>query len=285
MAQKYQIKLDITGITRKNAAQIVAEQFSATATSKDGDYEVKDRLDRLWQFRQNESVRPECKNVPNSYYATKIITPFCIRKDMPTIEQMMQSLENAGAITNKSCKMQINIDRAGHTEKSLQNLVNTIKSKCDILNKALATGTPQDKMIDFENEQSLNFNMFPATVSADEIKSYVQLATAMCVQAVEQNNISPKKPSMDNEKYSFRGWTLQLGMKGDEFKTARKVLFENLDGNVAWRDPKQAADQRKRLEIQPEMVDNSLKDFYPEQSPQDETEGETEEQGIGGISM
>ena len=36
-------------------------------------------------------------------------------------------------------------------------------------------------------------------------------------------------------------------MIGDEFKTARKFLLENLDGCIAWKDPSQALEQRERL--------------------------------------
>ena len=36
-------------------------------------------------------------------------------------------------------------------------------------------------------------------------------------------------------------------MIGDEFKTARHHLLENLDGNIAWKDPAQAEKQKERL--------------------------------------
>ena len=36
-------------------------------------------------------------------------------------------------------------------------------------------------------------------------------------------------------------------MIGDEFKTARLHLLKNLEGNIAWKDPAQAEEQKKRL--------------------------------------
>lgn len=36
-------------------------------------------------------------------------------------------------------------------------------------------------------------------------------------------------------------------MIGDEFKSARQHLLKNLDGNIAWKDPAQAIEQRERL--------------------------------------
>ena len=36
-------------------------------------------------------------------------------------------------------------------------------------------------------------------------------------------------------------------MIGDEFKTARKFLLENLEGGIAWKDPEQVVRQKERL--------------------------------------
>jgi hypothetical protein len=45
-------------------------------------------------------------------------------------------------------------------------------------------------------------------------------------------------------------------MIGDEFKTARQHLLKNLDGNIAWRDPAQAQQQRER-QMQQRMAQES----------------------------
>lgn len=55
------------------------------------------------------------------------------------------------------------------------------------------------------------------------------------------------KTHSDNEKYTFRTWLLRLGMIGEEFKTARQHLLKNLEGNIAWKDPAQALQQKQRL--------------------------------------
>ena len=41
-------------------------------------------------------------------------------------------------------------------------------------------------------------------------------------------------------------------MIGDEFKTARKFLLENLEGGIAWKDPAQAEKQKERLKAKKE---------------------------------
>lgn len=70
---------------------------------------------------------------------------------------------------------------------------------------------------------------------------------AITAQAYNQKYASPTKTVSENEKYTFRVWLLRLGLIGDEFKTARTHLLDHLEGNIAWKNPEQAALQRERL--------------------------------------
>ena len=60
--------------------------------------------------------------------------------------------------------------------------------------------------------------------------------------AKEQKRTQAKVVDTTNEKYIFRIWLLALGMGGDEFKTARRVLLAPLSGNAAFKD--QAMEER-----------------------------------------
>ena len=93
---------------------------------------------------------------------------------------------------------------------------------------------------------TIEFRMFNSTLHAGEVKSYIQLCLAISHQALVQRTASRSRTQSTNEKYTFRTWLLRLGMIGDEFKTARQHLLKNLDGNIAWRDPAQAQEQRER---------------------------------------
>jgi len=46
---------------------------------------------------------------------------------------------------------------------------------------------------------------------------------------------SAKSKDTDNDKFTFRVWLVKIGMVGDEYKIARKVLLERLKGNSAFR--------------------------------------------------
>lgn len=94
---------------------------------------------------------------------------------------------------------------------------------------------------------TIEFRLFNSTTHAGKIKTYIQLCLAISAQALNQSSASRIKTTSTNEKYTFRTWLLRLGMIGDEFKTARKFLLENLEGGIAWKDPEQAERQKERL--------------------------------------
>ena len=94
---------------------------------------------------------------------------------------------------------------------------------------------------------TIEFRMFNSTLHAGEVKSYIQLCLAISYQALAQQRAVRSRTHSDNEKYTFRTWLLRLGMIGDEFKTARQHLLKNLEGNIAWKDPAQALQQKQRL--------------------------------------
>jgi len=64
----------------------------------------------------------------------------------------------------------------------------------------------------------------------------VQLCLALSAKALNARSASHRKIATDNPKFNFRVWLVStLGMKGNEFKTARYHLTRYLTGNSAWR--------------------------------------------------
>ncbi len=72
-------------------------------------------------------------------------------------------------------------------------------------------------------------------IHCGQLKAYIQLCLAMSQLAKELKSASHKPQQRENEKYAFRCWMLRLGFIGEEFKTARKLLLQNVSGNGAWR--------------------------------------------------
>ena len=69
------------------------------------------------------------------------------------------------------------------------------------------------------------------------MKTYVQLVLAFAAKALAAKSASSKRRDFNvaTAKYGFRVLLLNLGMIGDEFKTARLHLTKRLAGSSAWR--------------------------------------------------
>ena len=72
-------------------------------------------------------------------------------------------------------------------------------------------------------------------IHAGKMKAYIQLCIAMCERAHDAKSISAKAQQTDNKKYAFRWFMMRLGMVGDEFKTARELLLQNMSGDATFR--------------------------------------------------
>ena len=114
------------------------------------------------------------------------------------------------------------------------NLDRIIESKGNLLRKALGTDTLSYEIADGK----VRFPWFRISGSPEEVTAYTQLITALLEMAKNSKRITAKERTVENEKYAFRCFLLRLGFIGDEYKTSRKILLKNLDGNSAFRDKK-----------------------------------------------
>ena len=73
-------------------------------------------------------------------------------------------------------------------------------------------------------------------IHAGQLKSYIQLCLALSQMAKTVRTASPKPQQNENPKYAMRTWLLRLGFIGDEFKTARDLFTNRLDGDSAFRN-------------------------------------------------
>lgn len=127
---------------------------------------------------------------------------------------------------------------------------------------------------------TIEFRLFNSTTHAGKVKTYIQFCLAISGQALNQTCAATRKTTSTNEKYTFRTWLLRLGMIGDEFKTARKFLLENLEGGIAWKDPVQAEKQKERLKAKKEKEESlRASEEAVQEEPIEEAE-ECQEQGM-----
>ena len=176
-----------------------------------------------------------------------------------TTELHETATEAQESAQNGSDRLIISLPLTEHTENSLRNLVTMVYSRGSLISKAtggtfsctltqvdalkdcitipdlLNCITPDLIGLDF-SDGKVNFTGFPFTEDADRIKAFTQLAAQMNKLAKEQKRTMAKTVDATNERYIFRIWLLALGMGGDEFKTARRVLLHSLTGSAAFKD-------------------------------------------------
>lgn len=178
--------------------------------------------------------------------------------------------------------LMISLPMGRHSADSLRRLVNLIYSRGPLLSKATGGQFGADKDLitalddaglitsasDFIamvkekggltglsfTEDKVSFTGFPLTEDPDRNVAFQQLACLINKHVLEQKRIQAKVVNDDNEKYAFRIWLLRIGMNGDEFKTSRKILLENLSGHTAFRTKEEetrwkARQKEKREEL------------------------------------
>jgi hypothetical protein len=85
---------------------------------------------------------------------------------------------------------------------------------------------------------TVEFRYFEGTLHAGQIKSNVQLCLALATKALTSKGAMARKRTFNpaTAKYDFRVFLLRLGLIGDEFKTARKLLMAHLEGSSSYKN-------------------------------------------------
>lgn len=143
---KFGIEVEFTGITRKQAAEVVAKHFSVSARHVGGDYDpwVADTPDgRRWKLLYDGSVSPQKKVNKrivgaSDEYRVELVSPILsYYEDINTVQTLIRLLRGAHAFAPDDAGIHIHLDGAPHTPRSICNFVKIIASKNDLLYKAL----------------------------------------------------------------------------------------------------------------------------------------------------
>lgn len=143
--QRFGVEIELTGITRAKAAEVIATHFNTGSEYVGGQYqtyEAFDRKNRRWKTMYDSSIRAEKKrgtgrSLAGTDYKCEIVTPILTYDDIEDLQEIVRELRRAGAIANDSCGIHIHVDAAKHTPQTLRNLINITFQKEDLLYKAL----------------------------------------------------------------------------------------------------------------------------------------------------
>ena len=143
--QRFGIEIEMTGITRKKAAEVIAEYFGTESFYLGTYYKTygaKDRQGRTWKATYDSSIIAQKKSGGRTVqaadeYKCEIVSPILTYGDMADLQEVVRRLRHSGAFVNSQCGIHIHVDAGRYTPQTLRNLVNIIASKEDILYKAL----------------------------------------------------------------------------------------------------------------------------------------------------
>ncbi len=141
-SQRFGIEIEMTGITRAEAAKVIAGYFNTTANHVGGVYDtytVRSDDGRQWKLVSDASIDCETRrgSTRNKEYSVEFVSPICRYEDIPTVQEVVRCLRRAGAKVNDSCGIHVHVDASTHSVKTLRNIVNIMAAKEDLLYKAL----------------------------------------------------------------------------------------------------------------------------------------------------
>lgn len=143
--QNWGIEIEMTGITRYRAAQVIADYFG-TEVRHDGrtydTYSAPDQQGRRWKVMSDASIN--CQRRENGRkvsagrdYSVELVSPICQYEDIEKLQEIIRKLREAGAFCNDSVGIHIHINAAPFDAPHLRNLVNIVASKEDMIYRAL----------------------------------------------------------------------------------------------------------------------------------------------------
>ncbi len=140
--QHFGIEIEMTGLTRSSAANIIAKHFESAASQEHDYYDtytIKDQDGRKWKVMYDSSITPYRGRNPtnDSEYKVEVVSPICNYEDIETIQEITRKLRNGHAKVNTSCGIHIHVDASRHDARSLRNITNIMYSKEDLIYKAL----------------------------------------------------------------------------------------------------------------------------------------------------
>jgi hypothetical protein len=129
--QTFGFEFEFFGMTRKEAAESIAEQFGSRAYYTGNHYYTTDNKGRKWKVVRDGSINA------TSGDPCEMVTPILKYEDIETLQEIMRRLRSKGAKTNQSCGIHIHVGADQHNAKSLKNLMNIFYSKQDMIYRSL----------------------------------------------------------------------------------------------------------------------------------------------------
>lgn len=144
----------------------------------------------------------------------KVVNPEFVARVNKAKPQTMEALADIWYTANDA-----SYGRDAHYNNSRYHMLN--------LHASFTKGTVEFRLFQFAEPHDGK----KGGLHAGELKAYIQLCLAMSEYAKEVKYASAKPQQTENPVFAMRCWLKVMGMIGDEFKTARDILMQYLEGN------------------------------------------------------
>ena len=168
---------------------------------------------------------PEDIQIPYEAALGGRVSPYCDYEEPPAYKESEQSDE---VETNR---LTIEMPLDGFTDEKLDNLFKLVKAKETLLKEALKVTELNIE----QTETTLCFPWFNVDFTGDKAMVYTTFISKLFETAKNKTRVTAKDKTYGNPKYAMRCFLLSLGMIGDEYKKARKILLSNLKGSSAFK--------------------------------------------------
>ena len=144
---RFGTEIEFTGITRNEAAKVVAKQLNGTVYHRGGGYdtyEVTAPDGRVWKVMFDSSITPQKKVNgqivgATDIYKCELVTPILhYQEDIMTLQEIVRQLRHKGAFVNARCGIHIHLDGAGHNLTTIKNFIHIIYARNELFYKALS---------------------------------------------------------------------------------------------------------------------------------------------------
>lgn len=149
--RKFGIEIEMTGLTRCQAAKAILRVLGSEVVHEGGSYDkyvVTDSKERNWSVVYDGSIR--CYNANGDHasksYSVELNSPVLEYEDIPLLQEVVRSLRKAGGVTGpRYCAgTHIHISADDYTPQQIRNLVNIFASKEDFLWDALQVSSARE---------------------------------------------------------------------------------------------------------------------------------------------
>ena len=145
--QLFGVEVEMTGITREKAANIVADVLGTTSSGPDMTcYQTRtiaDQAARKWKVMRDSSINPvrnDGSSEPWDEYKVEFVTPPLNYEDIDLLQRIIRKLKENGAKPHSSCGIHIHVDGANHNPNSLRRLINFMTYRQNLIYEALEIG-------------------------------------------------------------------------------------------------------------------------------------------------